>query len=161
HVLVTVKGADGSPAAGLTVAAVESEVGPISWVVTDNLGRADVFVPPGAYLFRVVVNGDYFESGPDGHCVVAGGLTASLTAPVCTDWPDGTPCNDGNVCTQGDACVSGVCQGQTPFACTAPDACRDEGTCNSGAPATGPPPAAQDLIGWWKLDGDGHDSSNG
>src|SRR4029079_13629568 len=42
--------------------------------------------------------------------------------------------------------------------CVSPDSCQDAGTCGASAPAQGPP--SQDgLIGWWKLDGHGDDSS--
>ena len=36
----------------------------------------------------------------------------------------------------------------------APDTCHDAGTCDSSRPSP-PPPSTQDLLGWWKMDGDG------
>jgi hypothetical protein len=43
--------------------------------------------------------------------------------------------------------------------CQPLDACHDVGACSpSSLP---PPPAQRDLVGWWKLDGDGADSSGG
>ena len=134
HVLVTVTGTDGNPAAGVTVAAVNEAGYEIVWTDTDASGHADVFVPAGAYKFRVVVNGDYFESGPDGHCVVAGCLTASITVPACTGRSDGATCDDRNPCTQSDACQTGVCTGANPVVCTASDQCHEAGTCD---PASG------------------------
>ena len=77
-----------------------------------------------------------------------------------TPKPDGTTCDDGNVCTTGDVCTNGTCGGGTPFACAAPDTCHTNGTCNSGPSPIGAL-SDQDLIGWWKLDGTGKDSTPG
>jgi probable HAF family extracellular repeat protein len=74
--------------------------------------------------------------------------------------PDGSACNDGDACTQDDVCTAGVCHGPAAFACAAPDTCHSSGTCNSASSASGPP-STQDLVGWWKLDGDGADASGG
>ena len=74
--------------------------------------------------------------------------------------PNGIACNDGNACTQGDVCNAGSCQGPTTFSCAAPDSCHGAGTCQANQPAP-QPPSTQDLIGWWKLDGNGADASGG
>jgi RHS repeat-associated protein len=139
-VLVSVKGADGSPAAGVRVAAVDANGVEINWVVTDELGRADVFVPAGAYKFRVTSNGNYFESGPDGHCVVTGCRTATISLSSCAGQPDGTLCDDGNACTQGDRCQGGGCVGGAPITCPAPDQCHTGGACDPLTGACSNPP---------------------
>jgi RHS repeat-associated protein len=107
-VRVTVTGTDGKPAEGVTVAAVDGFE--VNWSATDAQGRADTFVPAGAFKFRVVANGEYYESGPDGHCVVSGCQSASISVPACTGRPDGTTCNDGAICTQSEICHAGSCQ---------------------------------------------------
>jgi hypothetical protein len=71
---------------------------------------------------------------------------------------DGAACDDGNACTQSEVCAAGVCQGGTTFACVPPDTCHDAGTCNAGT-VSAPPPSMQDLIGWWRMEGNGVDSS--
>ena len=74
--------------------------------------------------------------------------------------PNGTACDDGNPCTEFDGCIGGTCQGAQPHTCVSPDVCQDAGTCNPAA--TSPlPPSTQDLIAWWKLDGDGTDATGG
>jgi len=93
-------------------------------------------------------------------CEDAGACSAQTGACVRTAKPNGTACNDGNACTLGDVCTAGTCQGPTTFSCVAPDACHAAGSCNGGATSP-PPPSTQDLIGWWKLDGDGADASGG
>jgi RHS repeat-associated protein len=133
HVLVTVKGTNGIPAAGVTVMAVDANLTPISWIDTDSAGHSDMFVPAGTYLFRAIVNGDYYESGPTGHCAVPGCVAASITIPACVGQDEGTACEDGDLCTQGDTCQAGVCSGGAPITC-AQDLCHNAGTCN---PATG------------------------
>ncbi len=45
---------------------------------------------------------------------------------------DGTACNDGNACTQTDTYQAGICTGSNPVICTAPNACYDPGTCDTG-----------------------------
>jgi hypothetical protein len=94
---------------------------------------------------------------PTDACRTTPGVKNLLTG-ICSYPPkaNGTACDDGNACTQGDACQAGVCQGPNTVTCAAPDQCHDAGTCNPSSPAPGPP-APQDLIGWWKLDGNGND----
>ncbi|HXU00697.1 MAG TPA: LamG-like jellyroll fold domain-containing protein, partial [Polyangia bacterium] len=156
-VRVTVTGTNGVPAAGLGVSVVDTNGNEINWFDTDAQGHADVGVPAGAYKFRVVVNGDYIESGADGHCAVPGCRTATITVPACAGQADGTACDDGDPCTTADVCNGGVCQGPTAFTCVSPDSCQEAGTCDSGK-ASPPPPSTEGLIGWWKLDGNGFDA---
>ena len=77
-----------------------------------------------------------------------------------TEKANGAACDDGNACTQGDVCTNGTCQGPATFVCTAPDGCHGAGTCNSGA-ASAQPPSTQDLLGWWRMEGNGDDASGG
>jgi RHS repeat-associated protein len=74
--------------------------------------------------------------------------------------PNGTACDDGNPCRVGDVCNAGTCQWANPFTCQAPDTCHDVGTCDPGRPLPAPP-SMQDLLGWWKLDGNGEDATPG
>ena len=74
--------------------------------------------------------------------------------------PNGAACDDGNACTQGDVCTAGTCQGPTAFACAPPDTCHTAGTCNTAA-AAAQPPSTQDLLGWWRMEGNGDDASGG
>ena len=80
---------------------------------------------------------------------------------TCSPEPNGAVCNDGNACTVDDACSEGSCQqGATPFTCLPPDTCHNAGTCDSNRPLPAPP-LTQDLLGWWKLDGNGEDETAG
>jgi len=90
------------------------------------------------------------------HVAVRDPLTGACSS---TAKPDGTVCDDGNACTTGDVCTAGMCQGPTAFSCAAPDTCHDNGTCVSASPL--PTPPSDDLIGWWKLDGNGKDETAG
>ncbi|HXU04593.1 MAG TPA: FG-GAP-like repeat-containing protein, partial [Polyangia bacterium] len=82
QVRVMVTGTDGNPAEGVIVAAIDASTGyAINAPVTDAEGHADVYLPAGNYKFRVVVDGIWMESGPDGHCHVTGCRTASITIP--------------------------------------------------------------------------------
>jgi RHS repeat-associated protein len=111
EVLVTVSGVDGRPAVGVTVSAVDTDGIEVNWLDTDAQGHSDIGVPAGAYKFRVHVNGDYAESGADGHCLVGGGCrTAAISVPTCTGRPDGDTCDDGDTCTQSETCQAGSCQ---------------------------------------------------
>src|SRR6185437_9541291 len=108
---------------------------------------------------------DLYACTTDGDCAAdqcrsAG--TCNQTTGQCTSTPvpNGTACDDGNACTRDDVCTAGVCEGASAVTCAAPDTCHEAGICNVGAPPP-PPPSTEDLIGWWKLDGDGHDSSGG
>jgi RHS repeat-associated protein len=88
--------------------------------------------------------------------------TRNVLTGVCSDpiLPNDTACDDGNPCTQFDGCVGGTCQGTQQFTCASPDVCQEAGTCNPAA-ASPLPPSTQDLIAWWKLDGDGVDATGG
>jgi len=74
--------------------------------------------------------------------------------------PDGAACDDGNACTMGDACTAGACQGSTSVLCVAPDTCHASGTCDAGKPPA-QPPSTQDLLGWWRMEGNGDDATGG
>jgi len=74
--------------------------------------------------------------------------------------PDGAACDDANACTQGETCAAGVCQGGTTYTCVPPDTCHTAGTCNAGT-ASAQPPSTQDLLGWWRMEGNGDDASGG
>jgi hypothetical protein len=80
-------------------------------------------------------------------------LTGICSNPVA---PDLTACDDQDACKRDDVCMAGVCRGQTPVTCQAVDTCHDTGTCNSSS--LPPPPSTQNLLGWWKLDGNGDDA---
>ena len=93
-------------------------------------------------------------------CHTAGTCNPATGCSASSNSPDGTACDDGNACTEFDECNGGTCQGTDPLTCLAPDTCHAAGTCDH--PATPPPPpSTQNLIGWWKMDGDGADASGG
>src|SRR5262249_21272140 len=96
-------------------------------------------------------------AAPD-QCHTQGACVPVTGRPAPAAKPNGTACDDGNACTQGDVCQAGVCSGAAAVSCAAPDGCHGAGTCNAAAPSAGPP-STQDLIGYWKLDGDGKDAS--
>ena len=88
-------------------------------------------------------------------CDVAEKCTGSSAAcPSDGLKPNGSSCDDGNACTANDTCQSGTCTSGSGVTCTAPDQCHDAGTCN----ATEAAPPQNGIVGWWRLDGDGHDS---
>jgi len=95
-----------------------------------------------------------------GGCDIAETCTGTSAAcPTDVKKAPNAPCDDSNACTGDDVCQSdGTCRGFTSFTCVAPNTCQDAGTCNAGKPAP-MPPAPADLIGWWKLEGNGDDSS--
>jgi probable HAF family extracellular repeat protein len=155
----------GNPQPGFEVLAEDTNGVYVNLDTTDTTGHVLLSVYPGAYRFDAA--GDsLFPSGAPGSCVVPGCTAVTITIPAppgagaCAGQPDGTPCDDGDACTQGDICTGGTCRGPDAFSCTAPDGCHGAGTCNAGT-ASPQPPSTEDLIGWWKLDGNGADSSGG
>src|SRR6185312_3476075 len=134
-VMVTVTYSDGSPVTDQRVTAVMSDGTEVDWPNSDDQGQADEFVAAGAYKFEVVVNGNAYDSGPDGHCVVPGCRTATIVVGGgCSGQPDGTACDDGSACTQTDTCQGGACMGGNSVTCVASDQCHSAGTCD---PASG------------------------
>src|SRR6185312_7661475 len=134
-VMVTVTYSDGSPVTDQRVTAVMSDGTEVDWPNSGDQGQADEFVAAGAYKFEVVVNGNAYDSGPDGHCVVPGCRTATIVVGGgCSGQPDGTACDDGSACTQTDTCQGGACMGGNSVTCVASDQCHSAGTCD---PASG------------------------
>jgi RHS repeat-associated protein len=137
-----------------------------AFVYTDQLGFKrlnDLLDPESGWDLRVAsainVSGEIVGTGVHNGQPAAFLLRLpSAGAISCAGKPDGTPCDDGNPCTQVDLCTAGTCQGTNPYTCGALDSCEDTGTCNTAAPPPAPP-STKDLVGWWKLDGDGRDSS--
>ena len=91
-------------------------------------------------------------------CHAAGACNPATGCPA--PKPNGTACNDGNACTTNDTCNGGNCQGGPAFTCVAPDVCQNTGTCDINRPLP-TPPSTQNLLGWWKLDGNGDDATPG
>jgi RHS repeat-associated protein len=82
--------------------------------------------------------------------------TGACAAPPAV--ADGTACSDSNSCTTGETCHAGACTSGTTITCGPPGQCQltQAGTCD---PSAGVAPPANGLIGWWRLEGDGVDSS--
>ncbi len=95
-----------------------------------------------------------------GPCRSAGTCNPATGCPTAGNQPNGTACNDSNACTTDDACNEGNCEGGPAFTCRPPDTCHNAGTCDISRPLP-VPPSMQDLLGWWKLDGDGEDATPG
>jgi hypothetical protein len=131
-----------------------------AWAINDHHEVVGFGLHDGGYRAYKLTLPDLSPCRPTDSCHTAG--TRDLLTGVCPNAakPDGSACDDGNVCTQGDVCTAGTCGGLTAFACAAPDNCHTAGTCNSGPTPIGAL-SDQNLIGWWKLDGNGKDETPG
>ena len=97
---------------------------------------------------------------PADECHAAGTCNPATGCPTPAPAPNGTVCDDHNACTTNDACSEGICQGGASFTCQSPDFCQNDGTCDSNRPLP-TPPSTEDLLGWWKLEGNGEDATPG
>jgi RHS repeat-associated protein len=93
-------------------------------------------------------------------CRIAGTCDPMTGCPTAGNQPNGAPCDDGDACTTNDACNGGSCQGGPAFTCAALHTCQSTGTCDINRPLP-TPPSMEDLLAWWKLDGNGEDATPG
>ena len=136
-VMVTVVNAAGAPVPDLLVSWENTDGDDGAYIETDASGHVEMSVPPGATRFSVRCppydsSAETFYSGPIGHCVVPGCISAQIIMRCghCTGKPNGFACTDDNGCTQNDACQGGRCASGAPVTCTASDQCHLAGTCS-------------------------------